>query len=65
VIGVPAPVFGWGREVAAGRAIAELVKARKAYAEKCLGWADYHCKETQERLRVAEIVRQQYAEYGE
>ena len=62
---IPAPVFGWGRDMAASRAIAELANARKAHAEKCLGWADYHCKETQERLRVAEIVRKQYGEYGE
>ena len=61
---IPAPIFGGGREMAAGRAIAELANARKAYDEKCHGWADYHCEEAQERLRVAEIVRQQYAEYG-
>ena len=63
--GVPAPVFGWGRAMAASRAIAELANARAAYSELCRGWADYHCKETQERLRVAEIVRKQYGEYGE
>jgi len=51
--------------MAASRAIAELANARAAYSELCRGWADYHCKETQERLRVAEIVRKQYGEYGE
>lgn len=50
--------------MAASRAIAELVSARNAYAEKCHGWADYHCAEIKERLRMAEIVRKQYAEYG-
>lgn len=65
MVEIPAPVFGWGRATAASRAISELTKARKAYAEKCHGWADYHCEETQERLRVAEAVRKQYAEYGD
>jgi hypothetical protein len=51
--------------MAASRAIAELINARKAYAERCHGWADYHCEETQERLRVAEMVRKQYSEYGD
>jgi len=61
---IPPPVFGWGREMAASRATAELANARAAYAQNCHGWADYHCKETQERLRLAEAVRAQYKEYG-
>lgn len=64
MVEVPAPVFGWGREMAAARAIAELENARKAYAENCHGWADYDCKVTRERLRIAEAVRNQYPEYS-
>jgi hypothetical protein len=50
--------------MAAGRAIAELANARKAYDENCHGWADYDCKVTRERLRIAEAVRNQYPEYS-
>lgn len=60
---IPAEVFGWGREMAAGRAISELANARAAYERNCHGWSDYDCKATRQRLKIAEAVRKQYSDY--
>lgn len=62
--GVPAPVFGYDRERAAHKAIAELAAATEQYERLCRGWSDYDIPATRERYRAALANRRQYAEYS-
>lgn len=63
-IGIPAPVFGYDREWAARKAIAELAAATEQYERLCRGWSDYDIPATRERRRIAEAARNQYPEYS-